>query len=165
MTRIFLLSDTHGYYDASWEKYINQCDEIWHAGDIGDDNVIRRLEYIKPVRAVFGNIDGTPIRKKYVKNNVFILEDVKVLMTHIAGSAGKYNSEVKELILNHKPALLICGHSHILKVMFDNSNNLLYVNPGAAGVHGFHQMKTVITFSLSNGEIKDMKVIELGKRA
>jgi hypothetical protein len=164
MKRIALLSDTHGYLDQHLKKHIDNCDEIWHAGDIGTMTVTDTLASWKPLRAVFGNIDGDKLRVTYPENQIFELEGVKVLMTHIGGYPGRYTSRVRHLILTVKPKLYICGHSHILKVMHDKKYGVLHMNPGAAGIHGFHQVKTLLRFTLDAGNIKDLEVIELGKR-
>lgn len=164
MKRIGLLSDTHGYLDAGIQKHFAQCDEIWHAGDIGTENVSDTLARWKPFRAVYGNIDGGKLRAMHPENQLFEVEGVKVFMTHIGGYPGKYVSRVREVIQREKPKLYICGHSHILKVMFDKEHEVLHMNPGAAGISGFHQMKTLLRFVLDDGNIKDLEVIELGKR-
>lgn len=165
MKRIALLSDTHGYLDAKLKKYTESCNEIWHAGDIGTLAVTDTLESWKPLRAVYGNIDGDKLRVVYPENQLFELDGVKVLMTHIGGYPGRYNARVRALIEKEKPKLYICGHSHILKVMFDKKHNCLHMNPGACGNHGFHQMKTLLRFTLDAGNIKDLEVIELGNRS
>jgi putative phosphoesterase len=162
--RIALLSDTHSFLDPSVIKYLDQVDEIWHAGDIGSEEVLHQLKKIKPVRAVFGNIDNALIRRQTKETEVFEQNGVKVLMIHIAGAFGKYNPGVKALIETHKPQVLVCGHSHVCKVAFDKQFHLMYVNPGAAGNHGFHAFKTLLRFTLDNGTIKEMEVVELGKR-
>lgn len=165
MRKILLLSDTHGYLDEKIFKYLNSVDEVWHAGDIGAADVCRQLEKVKPLRAVHGNIDGQDVRIEYPENQIFLCEGVKVFITHIGGYPGKYNVEAKKIIEQEKPNLFICGHSHILKVMYDKQNDLLHLNPGAAGVHGFHVVKTVLRFAIEGSEIKNMEIIELGKRA
>ncbi len=164
MKRIGLLSDTHGYLDSSIKKHFASCDEIWHAGDIGTEEVSDKLSAWKPYRAVYGNIDGHKLRSMHPENQIFEVEGVKVLMTHIGGYPGRYVPRVRELIETEKPKLYICGHSHILKVIFDKKYQVLHMNPGAAGVNGFHQVKTMLRFVLDSGEIKDLEVIELGKR-
>jgi putative phosphoesterase len=161
---IILLSDTHSYLDDKIIKYLSDADEIWHAGDVGNYLLIEKLQKYKPVRAVYGNIDGQDIRKSYPKNLIFQCEDVTVFITHIGGYPGKYNPETKKIIESEKPNLFICGHSHILKVMFDKQNELLHINPGAAGNHGFHQVKTLVRFTIDGQNIKDLSVIELGTR-
>lgn len=165
MRKILLISDTHGHLDEKLFKYVNTVDEIWHAGDIGSVEVCKRLEELKPVKAVYGNIDAHDVRVTYPENNIFFCEEVKVFITHIGGYPNRYNAEAKKIIQQEKPKLFICGHSHILKIMYDKENELLHLNPGAAGVHGFHQVKTVLRFSIDGSEIKDMEIIELGKRA
>ncbi|MDG4950647.1 metallophosphatase family protein [Weeksellaceae bacterium KMM 9724] len=164
MTKILLLSDTHSYMDDRILKYASEADEIWHAGDIGEIKVADALQAIKPLRAVYGNIDDAEVRGEFPLNNIFTVDGVKVVITHIGGYPGKYNARVKELLLTEKPKLYICGHSHILKVMHDKKLNLLHMNPGAAGIHGFHQIRTMLRFSLDNGKIDNLEVIELGKR-
>jgi putative phosphoesterase len=164
MLRIALLSDTHGFLDPDIFKYLEPCDEIWHAGDIGTLDVCEKLKAIKPLRAVYGNIDGQEIRKEYPKNLHFQAEGVNVFITHIGGFPGKYVPEARLLIEQERPQLFICGHSHILRIMYDKKHNLLHVNPGAAGIHGFHQVKTLVRFSLHQGDIQNMEVVELGKR-
>ncbi len=165
MQKILLISDTHGYFDEKLVKYINTVDEVWHAGDIGTMDVCQKIEQLKPLRAVYGNIDGQDIRKIYPKDAIFNCEEVKVFITHIGGYPNRYSADAKKLILQEKPALFICGHSHILKIMFDKQLNLLHLNPGAAGMQGFHQVKTALRFAIEGKEIKNMEIIELGKRA
>ncbi len=165
MQRIALLSDTHNYLDGKLYKYIECCDQIWHAGDIGTLAIMDELAKLKPVVAVYGNIDGTDIRKVYPKNQLFYCEDVKVFMTHIGGYPNRYSKEVLLTIQKEHPNLFICGHSHILKVMYDQGNSLLHINPGAVGNHGFHSIKTLVRFTIDKKNISDLEVIELGKRA
>lgn len=165
MQKILLISDTHSYLDPKLFKYIETVDEVWHAGDIGDILVCREIEKLKPLKAVFGNIDGQDTRKLYPENAIFMCEQVKVFITHIGGYPNRYNLEAKKIIEQEKPNLFICGHSHILKIMYDKKYNLLHVNPGACGIHGFHQVKTVLRFAIEGTEIKNMEIIELGKRA
>lgn len=164
MKKILVISDTHSYLDPNLIKYIEQCDEVWHGGDIGNVELCNQIEAIKPLKAVWGNIDGTDLRQVYKEHLFFHCEGVKVYMTHIAGPAGKYNPKVRELVLLEKPDLLVCGHSHILKVMFDEKHKVLYMNPGACGIHGFHKVKTVIRFEVDGKEMKKLEVIELGSR-
>lgn len=164
MKRIGLLSDTHGYLDEGIKNHFSNCDEIWHAGDIGTVNVSDTLSEWKPYRAVYGNIDGTELRKMHPENQLFQVEGVKVLMTHIGGYPGRYTPRVRELIVQEQPKLYICGHSHILKVMFDKKHQVLHMNPGAAGIHGFHTIKTMLRFVIDGAEVKNLEVIELGKR-
>jgi hypothetical protein len=164
MQRIGLLSDTHGHLDDRTLDYFAECDEIWHAGDIGDLAVAEKLSAAKPFRAVHGNIDGAEIRERFPLNLQFELEGVSVFMTHIGGYPGKYTKRVKELLIAIRPKLYICGHSHILKILPDRQLDLLHINPGACGNEGFHKIKTVVRFTLKTGTIKDLEVIELGKR-
>lgn len=145
-------------------KYVLEADEVWHAGDIGSFDVTNKIKAIKPLRAVYGNIDDTIIRNEFPKNLVFNCEDVKVFITHICGQPTNYLKEVKDIIKAEKPKLFICGHSHILKVMYQPEYELLHMNPGACGIHGFHQVKTVLRFVIDGSEIKDLAIIELGKR-
>lgn len=164
MTRILLLSDTHSHIDESILKYARQADEIWHAGDIGSLAVTDALRQIKPVRAVYGNIDNTNIQMEFPLNNRFKCEDVDVLMTHIGGYPPKYNPRTKNIITEHPPKLFICGHSHILKVMWDKKLGVLHMNPGACGKHGFHQIRTMLRFLIDGKDFKDLEIVELGKR-
>lgn len=164
MKKILLLSDTHSHMDAAILKYVDQADEVWHAGDIGDLAVTDRLKKHKFLRAVYGNIDDDKARMEFPLHNRFKCEDVDVWITHIGGYPGKYNPGLKtELVLN-PPKLFICGHSHILKVMFDKKLNLLHMNPGAAGISGFHQIRTMLRFVIDGDKIRDLEIVELGKR-
>ncbi|HYG21081.1 MAG TPA: metallophosphoesterase family protein [Ohtaekwangia sp.] len=163
--KIGLISDTHGFLDPGVFAYFEACDEIWHAGDIGDIAVAQALENFKPLRAVYGNIDDRVLQQRYPEDLAFRCENVFVLMTHIGGIPPRYNPRVLRLFKTHTPQLFICGHSHILRVKRDpDHGNLLYINPGAAGNHGFHAMKTIIRFEIAGSEIKNMEAIELGKR-
>jgi uncharacterized protein len=163
--RIGLLSDTHGYLEPRIADHFENCDEIWHAGDIGDLAVIHALEAIRPVRAVFGNIDGLEIQTAFPEDLHFECDGVKIWITHIAGSPPRYNPRIRKELNKEIPDVLICGHSHILKVGRDPAyGNMLFINPGAAGNHGFHAVKTLIRFSIVKGTVKDMEVVELGKR-
>lgn len=164
MTKVLLLSDTHSYIDERILAYAKKADEIWHAGDIGDLSVTDALAKIKPVRAVYGNIDNHVIQKEFPENNRFLCEEVDVWITHIGGYPNKYNVRVKEEIKANPPKLFICGHSHILKVMFDKKLDLLHMNPGACGKHGFHQVRTMLRFVIDKDRITDLEVIELGKK-
>ena len=164
MKKILLLSDTHGHVDERMMAYAETADEIWHAGDIGDLKVTDTLASIKPLRAVFGNIDGAAARIQFPENNDFSLEGVRFFITHIGGPAGKYTQRVRSLLEQRQPDVFICGHSHILKVMQVNGRSLLHINPGAAGVQGFHQMRTMLRFEVEAGKLQNMEVIELGKR-
>ncbi|WP_026713083.1 metallophosphoesterase family protein [Flavobacterium daejeonense] len=164
MKKILLLSDTHSHIDDAILKYVNQADEVWHAGDIGDLKVIDTIKIVKPLRAVYGNIDDAQARLEFPLHNRFMCEGVSVWMTHIGGYPGKYNPNVRAEMLANPPQLFICGHSHILKVMFDKQHNLLHMNPGACGKSGFHQMRTMLRFVIDGDKIKDLEIIELGKR-
>lgn len=163
--KIGLLSDTHSHLDPRVLDYFKECDEVWHAGDIGDRSVADTLEKFKPFRAVFGNIDDKEIQIRFPEDLRFECEGLRVWMTHIGGVPPHYNSRVKKLLKENAPDIFICGHSHILRVGKDSAfNNLLFINPGAAGNHGFHAMKTILRFEIAGKEIKNMEVIELGKR-
>ncbi len=163
--RIGLLSDTHGFLDPTLRDHFTECDEIWHAGDIGSLNVLHELaSWSKPIRSVYGNIDPREIRMETAEDLWWNCEDVPVFMTHIAGYPGRYNQRVVQLIRERKPELVICGHSHILKIMYDQQLHHLHVNPGACGNHGLHQMRTAVRFTVDKHEITGMQVIELGKR-
>ncbi|MEM8523630.1 MAG: metallophosphoesterase family protein [Bacteroidota bacterium] len=164
MKRIGLLSDTHSHLDPSIFEYFEECDEIWHAGDIGDQDLVKKLQAFRPFKAVYGNIDSEKIRWDFPENLIFEEEGVKVFMTHIGGYPGRYNARVKNIISEEQPKLYICGHSHILKIQYDKKYELLHINPGAAGNHGFHKVKTIVRFSLEEGNLKDVEVIELGRR-
>lgn len=161
MKRIGLLSDTHSWWDDKYVKYFEDCDEIWHAGDIGSIDLALRLEALKPFRAVYGNIDDSKVRTAYPEFLRFTLEGVDILMTHIGGYPGKYDPKVKNILYTNPPKLFITGHSHILKVMFDKKLNCLHINPGAAGKYGFHKVRTIVRFVLDSGNISDLDVIEL----
>lgn len=162
--KIGLLSDTHGYLDPEIFKVFAPCDEIWHAGDVGDIDIIDRLEAFKPTIGVYGNIDNASIRATWPLDILQEREGVKIFMTHICGKPYKYYKRAREIIGMEKPNLVICGHSHILKVMYDKKLNHLHMNPGACGHHGFHIMRTALRFDLMEGKITNAEVIELGKR-
>lgn len=164
MIKIGLLSDTHGYLPERVFEHFKDCDEIWHAGDIGSVSLIDRLEAFKPCRMVYGNIDGTAVRKRTHEVLSFTSEGLKVLMLHIGGYPGRYNPEARMLIEKERPGLFICGHSHILKVQYDNKYKLLHINPGAAGNHGWHKVLTLVRFGIENGRPVNLEVIELGSR-
>ena len=163
MTHIGLLSDTHGYWDDRYEKYFSECDEIWHAGDIGTVELADRLAALKPLRAVYGNIDGGDLRRMFSEKYRFRCEDVEVLIKHIGGYPGHYDASIRGSIFARPPQLFISGHSHILKVQFDKTINCLHINPGAAGISGFHKVRTLVRFSIDGSEIKDLEVIELAE--
>ncbi|SEN51787.1 hypothetical protein SAMN05216436_11797 [bacterium A37T11] len=164
MKRIGLLSDTHGYLDASIFKHFESCDEIWHAGDFGGNQVAVRLAEFKPLRGVFGNIDDQEIRQAYPEHLRFTSEGVNVWITHIGGYPGHYHPAIKKEIMLNPPMLFISGHSHILKIMYDKKIQSLHLNPGAAGKQGWHKVRTLLRFSISAGNIEDMQVIELAGR-
>ncbi len=164
MKRIGLLSDTHGYLDDSVFQYFADCDEIWHAGDFGTLELSDRLAAFKPLLGVYGNIDGQDIRTVHPENQFYECEGMKVWMTHIGGYPGRYPAKIKEKLQINRPDLFICGHSHILKVIPDHQFKLLHLNPGAAGKHGWHKMRTMIRFSISDKKIHNLEAIELGMR-
>jgi putative phosphoesterase len=164
MTRIGLISDTHNYLDPAVFKHFEQCDEIWHAGDFGSAAIADALKAFKPLRGVYGNIDGYDIRSEFPEELIFSCEEVKVFITHIGGYPNKYAPGVKDKILKEKVQLFITGHSHILKVIYDQKLQCLHMNPGAAGLQGWHKVKTLIRFAIDAKEIKNCEVIELGKR-
>ena len=165
MKKILLLSDTHSYIDKAIIKYARQADEIWHAGDIGKIEVLDELEKITKVRPVYGNIDNHVVRSTTKEINTFVCEKVKVSMIHIGGKPPYYNKKSKPLIIKERPKIFICGHSHILKVEYDKTNRVLFMNPGAAGRHGFHNKRTMIRFEISEDKIENMEIIELGNRS
>ena len=160
MKKILLLSDTHSYMDTKILKYVKQADEVWHAGDIGDLAVTDAIKALKPLRAVYGNIDDATARVEFPEHDRFMCEDVDVWITHIGGYPPKYNHRVKEEISKNPPNLFISGHSHILKVMPDKKLDLLHMNPGAAGTHGFHKVRTMLRFEIEGRKIKNLEVIE-----
>ena len=160
MTRIGLLSDTHSFLNPRIIDFFSGCDQIWHAGDIGNMETADKLAALKPLKAVYGNIDGTELRVIYPKNQIFMCEQVKVLITHIGGYPGRYEKEARQLIESEKPGMFICGHSHILKVMYDKKHELLHLNPGAAGNSGFHNVITCVRFVIDGKDIRDLEVFE-----
>jgi len=164
MKKIGLLSDTHGFLDPKIFKHFKDVDEIWHAGDIGSFEIVDELRKFKPFRAVYGNIDDALLRREVPEFNRFWCEEVEVLMTHIGGRPNKYSKPAFDELENKPPQLFICGHSHILLVQFDKRYNMLWMNPGACGVKGFHKVKTLIRFTIDGKKIENLEVIELGKR-
>ena len=171
MTRIGLISDTHGFLDEAVFKHFEDCNEVWHAGDFGDSELANQLsnhwsdrDDQTRLKGVYGNIDGNDIRTVYPEQLVFMCEEVKVMMRHIGGYPPKYNTQTKKEILLHQPQLFISGHSHILKIMFDDKLQCLHMNPGAAGKTGWHKVRTLIRFVVDGKNMKDCEVIELGKR-
>ena len=163
MTKILLLSDTHSYLDDDILKYVKQADEVWHAGDIGNLEVTDAIKALKPLRAVYGNIDNDKARAEFPEHNRFMCENIDVWMTHIGGYPGRYNPRVREDIYKKPPKLFICGHSHILKVINDKKLNLLHMNPGAAGKHGFQKTRTMLRFTIDGSKIDNLEVIEFPK--
>ena len=164
MIKILLLSDTHSYIDNQILKHVKQADEVWHVGDIGDIKVTDTIKNLKPLRAVYGNIDNTEVRSEFPLDNKFTIEKVSIWMTHIGGYPNRYDFRIKEQIKNNPPKLFISGHSHILKVQFDKKLNLLHLNPGAAGKNGQHQVRTMLRFVIDKGIVKNLEIIELEKR-
>lgn len=164
MKRIGILSDTHGYWDDRYLEYFAECDEIWHAGDIGSYDLIRRLEEFRPVKAVCGNCDGGDTRKTYPEILEWECENTHVMMTHIGGYPGKYAPGIRRILEEKHPQLFIAGHSHILKVLFDQQLNLLYINPGTAGIMGWHKVRTLIRVTISEGNFSNLEVIELSDK-
>ena len=161
MTRIGLISDTHNFLDESVLAHFENCDEIWHAGDFGSSAIAEKLKACKPLRGVYGNIDGYDIKSVYPEQLVFYCEEVKVLIRHIGGYPPRYNTQTKKELLIHHPQLFISGHSHILKIMYDEKLHCLHMNPGAAGKQGWHKVPTVIRFAINKKDIKDCEIIEL----
>jgi putative phosphoesterase len=164
MKKILLLSDTHSYIDDTILKHVKNADEVWHAGDIGDLKVTDQIKKLKPLRAVWGNIDGDKARVEFPEHNRFTIEGVDVWITHIGGYPGRYNIRVRDAIKANPPKLFICGHSHILKVMSDKKLGLLHINPGAIGIHGFHKVRTMLRFTIDNGKINNLEVIQYDRK-
>ena len=164
MTRIGLISDTHNYLDEAVFRHFEACDEIWHGGDFGTVEIADRLKAAKPLKGVYGNIDGRDVRSIYPLKLSWTCEEVNVYMTHIGGYPGRYAPGVKQELVSSGARLFICGHSHILKVMYDDKIGCLHMNPGAAGKQGWHQVRTVLRFTIDGADIKDLEVIELGKK-
>jgi len=164
MTKIGLLSDTHSYLPEAVFQHFEDVDEIWHGGDVGDRSVLEQLQAFKPLRGVYGNIDGPAIRASFPLDNLFYCEEVKVLMRHIGGYPGRYAPGVRDMIKKEGPGLFISGHSHILKIMYDDKLHCLHINPGACGKQGWHQVQTLVKFHIDGKQIAGCQVIELGKR-
>jgi len=164
MKKILLLSDTHSHIDDAVLSHVKQADEVWHAGDIGDLKVTDAIKALKPLRAVWGNIDNNKARAEFPENNRFTIEGVDVWITHIGGYPNRYNIRVREEITKNPPKLFICGPSHILKVMQDKKLGLLHMNPGAIGIHGFHNVRTMLRFTIDNGKIENLEVIEYPRK-
>jgi len=165
LKKILILSDTHSYIDNSIIKYAKIADEVWHAGDIGNIEVLDKLQKVSTVRSVFGNIDDHKLRSTTKEINTFKCENVKIAMIHIAGKPPYYNKKSKVLITEERPKIFVCGHSHILKIEYDKLNSVLFINPGAAGRHGFHKKRTMVRFEINEDKIEKMEVIELGDRS
>ena len=164
MKKILLLSDTHSHIDENILKYVKLADEVWHAGDIGDLKVTDAIKKLKPLKAVYGNIDDAKARAEYPEHNRFMCEDVDVWITHIGGYPPRYNNRVREKLNQNPPRLFICGHSHILKVMPDKKLNVLHMNPGAVGIHGFHKVRTMLRFTIDGKKIDNLEVIEFQRK-
>jgi putative phosphoesterase len=162
--RIGLISDTHGFLDQAVAKYFAECDEIWHAGDVGSTAVLESLRAIRPVRAVHGNVDSAELRTLLDKDLEWDCEGVRVYMTHIGGYPGRYDRRARKELAQRKPGLFICGHSHILRVMRDQTLGLLHLNPGAAGKQGWHKVRTLLRFTVEAGQVSAVEVVELGPR-
>ena len=165
MKKVLVISDTHSYIDDRIVKYASEADYVIHAGDIGSFDVVRKLKSVSEVLFVYGNIDGNEIRSESNKFAFFKLDDLKILLTHISGKTPKYNKETLIKIKEHKPDLLIAGHSHILKIQYDKINKLVFLNPGAAGRHGFHLKRTMLRFEIKLNKIENLEIIELGSRS
>jgi putative phosphoesterase len=161
MTRVGLLSDTHSYVHPEILDFFKNCDEVWHAGDIGGIKAVETFNDLKYFRAVYGNVDGYPVRNIYPEFQIFECEEVKVLMIHIGGYPGRYDKKATELIRLEKPNLIVAGHSHILKIMYDKKYELMYINPGAAGKFGLHKVMTAVRFEIEGSNFKNLEVIEL----
>ena len=165
MTKVLLLSDTHSFIDEQIIKYVKEANEVWHAGDIGDLHVTDEIKKYCKLRAVYGNIDDHKARVEFPLNNRFFCEDIDVWITHIGGYPNKYNKIIRDELTANPPKIFICGHSHILKVQYDKKLGLLHLNPGAAGKHGFHKVRTMLRFEIDKADIKNMEIIELEQRA
>ena len=164
MQKILIISDTHSFLDERLMEHVDWCDQIWHGGDWGNVSLSDTLEAIKPIEGVYGNIDDMTVRQIYPKIHHFLCEDLIVGMTHIAGTPSKYKPDALECFKIQEPDIFICGHSHILKVQFDKKYNLLHMNPGAAGIYGFHQIRTMLRFEIDGDKIQKLEIIELGNR-
>jgi putative phosphoesterase len=162
--KVGLISDSHSYLDHKTCDFLQEVDEIWHAGDVGDPSILELLPKGKPVRGVFGNIDDQAVQERFPEWQEFEVEGVRVAMTHIGGLPTRYAKGVKNKLLEKRPQVFVCGHSHICRVELDRELNCLYMNPGAVGQHGFHQMRTLLLFELDAGKINNLRVVELGKR-
>jgi len=163
LKKILLISDTHGYIDKKILKYCQLADEVWHAGDVGDIKIIHQIKKLKPLRGVYGNIDNNEIRKELTKDCIFICEKMKVWITHIGGYPSRYKKRVNDLLKTKNIDLLIFGHSHILKIIYDKKNELLHINPGAIGRHGFHKKRTMVRFEINKKTIENIEIIEFDR--
>ena len=161
MKRIGLLSDTHSYWDERYAKYFSECDEIWHAGDIGCMELVERLQELKPLRAVYGNIDGGEVRRLFSETLEWQCEEATIMMTHIGGYPSKYDPRIKKRLIQNPPNLFISGHSHILRVLYDKQLSCLHINPGAAGIQGWQTVRTLVRFTIDGKDFRDLEVIEL----
>ena len=161
MQKIGVISDTHGYVDDKILSFLVECDQIWHAGDVGSFSLMEQLQQFKPMKCVYGNIDDLKVRRAAKEILVFNCEDKKVMMTHIGGYPGRYEKNVKVAFGIHKPDIFVCGHSHILKIQHDKNFNLLHINPGAAGKSGFHKFRTAVRFEIDCGDIENVEVLEI----
>lgn len=164
MKQIGIISDTHGFLDEAVFKHFSDCDEIWHAGDFGDQALADQLASLAPLRGVYGNIDGADIRQHFPLQEVFYCESLKVLIRHIGGRPPRYNPETRQALADVKPDLFLCGHSHILRISYEEKDQCLYVNPGAAGKQGWHQVRTLVKLVVDGKNIRNAVVIELGKK-
>jgi putative phosphoesterase len=164
MIKIGLISDTHGFLDEAVFRHFEKCDEIWHAGDFGTIAIAEKLKSFKPLKGVYGNIDGYDVRNEYPEKLRWQCEEINIFMTHIGGYPGKYFPDVRKELTTIPTQLFICGHSHILKIMYDAKFSCLHINPGAAGRYGWHIVRTIVRFAIDEKEIKDCEVIDLGKR-
>jgi hypothetical protein len=164
MPKIGLISDTHSYLDPLVFEYFKEVDEIWHIGDVGAIDVLNQLRKFKPLRGVYGNIDDASIQAELPLDYRFVMEDLDIWMTHIGGYPGRYASRIRDILKVKPPDLFICGHSHILKVMRDKKYNMMCMNPGAAGKHGFHKVRTLLRFDLAKGNLSNLEVVEMGPR-
>jgi len=164
MKRIGLISDTHGFLDENVFRHFEDCDEIWHGGDFGNSALADQLAAFKPLKGVYGNIDGRDIRDHFPLEIVFYCEEVKVLMRHIGGAPPRYNPETRQSLDKHQPLLFISGHSHILKVIYDQGRSFLHINPGAAGKQGWHKVRTLVKLTIDGLDMRDCQIVELGRR-
>ena len=161
MKRIGIISDTHGFFDDKLINFLSKCDEIWHAGDIGNLGLLEKLENFKPLKAVYGNIDDYKVRSALKETIRFRVENKNIIITHIGGYPGKYEKKITEMFKTESPDIFVCGHSHILKVMYDKKYNVLHINPGAAGKSGLHKQRTAIRLIIDANDIRDMEILNI----